>query len=211
MLLSRVDQGRFVLSQERTEWVIIDLPEEAVLRLAPKAEDLVGTQLRDGGESLRMISAYSEMMFGQDAIADPLVSAHVSQTLIDLVGLALGAEKDAATIANERGMRAARLDAIVREIAASYLDPTFSVTVISVKLRLSPRYIQDLLQSTGSGFSDRVLELRLQHSVGLLARAVGSARKISDIAFSCGFNDLSYFHRCFRRRFGMTPTGVRAA
>ena len=35
-------------------------------------------------------------------------------------------------------------------------------------------------------------------------------RKVSDVAFACGFNDLSYFHRCFRRRFGMTPAGARA-
>ena len=132
--------------------------------------------------------------------------------MIDLVSLALGAEKDAGRIASERGMRAARLDAILREIATGYLDPFFSVGVVSAKLRLSPRYIQDLLHTTGSGFSERVLELRLQHSVGLLAHAsAGAMRKVSDIAYSCGFNDLSYFHRCFRRRFGMTPSGVRAA
>jgi AraC-like DNA-binding protein len=33
--------------------------------------------------------------------------------------------------------------------------------------------------------------------------------RISDIAFECGFNDLSYFNRCFRRRFGLTPTAAR--
>ena len=211
MLLSRVDQGRFIPSQYRSDWVIIDLPEDAVLRVAPKAEDLVGTPLRAVGESFRMIAAYSDMMFRQDDIADPLVNSHVSQTLIDLVGLALGAEKDAATIANERGMRAARLDAILREIAAGYLDPSFSVRAVATKLRLSPRYIQDLLQNTGTGFSARVLELRLQHSASLLAHMGARARKVSDIAFSCGFNDLSYFHRCFRRRFGVTPSGARAA
>lgn len=28
-------------------------------------------------------------------------------------------------------------------------------------------------------------------------------------AIACGFNDLSYFNRCFRRRFGLTPTAAR--
>jgi len=32
---------------------------------------------------------------------------------------------------------------------------------------------------------------------------------VSDIAFDCGFNDLSHFNRCFRRRFGLTPTAAR--
>jgi AraC-like DNA-binding protein len=40
----------------------------------------------------------------------------------------------------------------------------------------------------------------------LLAHREG---RISDIAFACGFNDLSYFNRCFRRRFGLTPTAAR--
>jgi AraC-like DNA-binding protein len=34
-------------------------------------------------------------------------------------------------------------------------------------------------------------------------------RRISEIAFDCGFNDLSYFNRCFRRRFGLTPSAAR--
>jgi AraC-like DNA-binding protein len=33
------------------------------------------------------------------------------------------------------------------------------------------------------------------------ADAEGHGGRISDIAFDCGFNDLSYFNRCFRRRF----------
>jgi AraC-like DNA-binding protein len=34
---------------------------------------------------------------------------------------------------------------------------------------------------------------------------------ISDIAFACGFGDLSYFNRVFRRQYGATPSRVRAA
>ena len=53
----------------------------------------------------------------------------------------------------------------------------------------------------------RLNELRLRKAAELLARS--ETRRISDVAFDCGFNDLSYFNRCFRRRFGLTPTAAR--
>jgi AraC-like DNA-binding protein len=39
---------------------------------------------------------------------------------------------------------------------------------------------------------------------GLAAVAAAAA-----IGADCGFNDLSYFNRCFRRRFGLTPSAAR--
>ena len=52
----------------------------------------------------------------------------------------------------------------------------------------------------------RLNELRLRRAAELLTL---TERRISDIAFECGFNDLSYFNRSFRRRFGLTPTAAR--
>ncbi|MGY8704675.1 helix-turn-helix transcriptional regulator [Bradyrhizobium sp. 18BD] len=58
----------------------------------------------------------------------------------------------------------------------------------------------------GASFTTRLNELRRRKAADLLAHREG---RISDIAFACGFNDLSYFNRCFRRRFGLTPTAAR--
>ena len=33
--------------------------------------------------------------------------------------------------------------------------------------------------------------------------------KVSDIAYACGFNEVSYFSRCFRHRFGASPVQYR--
>jgi AraC-like DNA-binding protein len=33
--------------------------------------------------------------------------------------------------------------------------------------------------------------------------------KVSDIAYACGFSEISYFNRCFRRRFGAAPSQYR--
>jgi AraC-like DNA-binding protein len=63
------------------------------------------------------------------------------------------------------------------------------------------------LYEAGASFTSRLNELRLHKAAELLAHR--GERRIIDIAFECGFNDLSYFNRCFRRRFGLTPSAAR--
>ena len=55
------------------------------------------------------------------------------------------------------------------------------------------------------------MELRLQKARGMLSDPHHDRLKISDIAYACGFNEVSYFNRCFRRRFGATPGQFRGA
>ena len=49
-----------------------------------------------------------------------------------------------------------------------------------------------------------LLTFRLQKAAEELKRING--RTVSEIAHSCGFSDASYFNRCFRKEFGVTPS-----
>jgi AraC-like DNA-binding protein len=100
----------------------------------------------------------------------------------DLVALLL-TKGDARHLAQQRGARAARRDAILRTIERRSGDPGLSVLTVALLLGVTPRYVHLLLEETG---------------------------KIADIAAEAGFADLSYFNRAFRRRFGATPSDIRA-
>jgi AraC-like DNA-binding protein len=208
VLISTHEAGEFTSAGTYSSWTLVEMPKTAILLGVPGAENLVATALRTDGETSRMIAGYTRLVMQQN-ITDPLLEDHVSQTIADLAALFLGAEKQAAELARHRGLKSARLDAILRQIADHFADPDFSVSATAARLRLSVRYVQDVLHATGVGFTDRVIELRLQRACDLLSRSHLSRRKVSDIALACGFNDLSYFHRCFRRRFGITPAGLK--
>src|SRR5882672_333441 len=101
-------------------------------------------------------------------------------------------------VAGTRGLRAARLREILAEIHTGFADPAFSPQDIARKLRVTARYIQNLLQETGLTFTDRVLELRLLHARSMLANPHHDRLRIGEIASLCGFNEIPYFNRCFR-------------
>ena len=69
--------------------------------------------------------------------------------------------------------------------------------------------VQELLSETGMSFTGRVLELRLQKARAMLADPQHDHLRVSDIAYASGFNDISYFNRTFRRRFGASPLQYR--
>lgn len=59
---------------------------------------------------------------------------------------------------------------------------------------------------TGITFIDSLLELRLGHASRLL---IDTTLSVSEIAYNCGFNNISNFNRLFRKKKGCTPKEFR--
>jgi AraC-like DNA-binding protein len=132
----------------------------------------------------------------------------ICRHVIELVALAVASHR-AIGESSLSAVAAAHLSAALDHIAARFCDPELSVVAIAREMRISPRYLQRLLVSSGPSFTARITELRLQRAFTLLTEARDSKRQISDIAFQAGFTDISHFNRLFRSRFGDTPRGVR--
>jgi AraC-like DNA-binding protein len=191
-------------------WIGLTIPRARLLELVADAEDLIALPIDANTPALRHLDRYLDFLFEAREFDDEPVLADVhSATLVDLTALALGAGRDAAELARAGGLRAARAQEILAEIKKDFANPAFSAEVVGARLGFSSRYVQELLQQTKHTFGERVLELRLQKARVLLGDPRQARLKISDIAFACGFNEVSYFNRCFRRRFGASPTQYR--
>lgn len=194
----------------RTAYFQLAIPQTRMKDLVAGAEDQIARPIHSGTAAMRHLRRYIDFISQPGGLdSDPDLIAHVETTLTDLVALALGAGRDATKIASMRGLRAARLQHILVEIRAGFATPGFSPSAVARKLGVTPRYIQNLLQETGSSFTERVLELRLQRACAMLADIRHDRMKIGEIAEACGFNEIPYFNRRFRRRFGASPTQYR--
>ncbi|MFA7231416.1 MAG: AraC family transcriptional regulator, partial [Victivallaceae bacterium] len=65
------------------------------------------------------------------------------------------------------------------------------------------RAIKDI---TGMSFREFVNDCRLKHACKMLTE---KDIPISDAAFASGFNNLGYFHRAFKNKFGKTPFVIK--
>lgn len=59
---------------------------------------------------------------------------------------------------------------------------------------------------TGMTFIDSLTEIRLGHASRLL---IETTQSISEIAYDCGFNNISNFNRIFKKKKGCTPKELR--
>jgi AraC-like DNA-binding protein len=181
--------------------------------LTPRVTDVDSLTMRPicrRTEALRLLMAYLKSALKEGALAAPKLRDAVVTHIHDLVALAIS-ECVALGESSASAVVAARHSVALDHIAAQFQDPELSLEVVARCQGISPRYLQHLMTSSGTSFTERVTELRLQRAFALLIEPDGSARRISDVALEAGFSDISHFNRLFRTRFGVSPRGVRSA
>jgi AraC-like DNA-binding protein len=183
----------------------------ASLEGAVKDVDAKATRLIPSStEVLRLLSGYVDLLLRRSGPIEPALLASSAAHIGDLIVLALGALRDPAENARRRGLRAARLMSVKADILANLTSPDLTVESIARRHGVSARTIGDLFAGDQTTFGDFVREQRLRRAYRMLLDGAMNHRAVSEIALSCGFGDISHFNHCFRRRFGETPTDVRA-
>jgi AraC-like DNA-binding protein len=175
------------------------------------AEDALVRAVPKDNQALRLLKSYVSVLNDEQALATPSLRLAVDDHLHDLIALALGATRDAGELAKGRGVRFARFRAIKADIAANITRRDLSVDAVAARHGISPRYIRALFMDAGTTFTDFVLDQRLARAHRLLTDPYADGRAIGAIAYDAGFGDLSYFNHAFRRRYGATPSDIRAA
>src|ERR1043165_576538 len=192
--------------------LVLRFPKPQLAARLASPQDLFLRRIPQSVSALRLLINYFNAVRQEEALTDDL---HLQQSLVshfyDLTAAALGSTRDPAELACSRGMRAARLHAIKRDIGENLERSDLSVRWLALRHSCTPRYIQRLFESEGTSFREYLLEQRLALAHRRLSHPRCQADKISTIAYDTGFGDLSYFNRTFRQRFGETPSAIRAS
>lgn len=209
VLLGDLVQSSAAKMSDCRKFTALVIDRKTLLRSSPKAETLLYRPLRINEELSDTIGRYAELATKSAPHLDGHGRFLMGQHLVDLLSLALGTHSDAAEMARQRGQAQARLALMKTDILSNLGRLDLSIDMIAGRYGLSARQAQRLFEQDGTTFTEFLIERRLLLARKLAMDPKNRQRKISDIAHSSGFSDLSYFNRTFRRRFGMTPSDVR--
>jgi AraC-like DNA-binding protein len=142
-----------------------------------------------------------------DAIKGP-AATKIAQQALDLVALAFDEDANGKTprLSSPRTTTALRLKS---SIEAQLHDPGLKPPVAAAAVVISVRYANALLSQEGTSLERYIMTRRLEHCRRALTDPGQMFRTVTDIAYSCGFSDVSHFTRRFKSRFGCSPSECR--
>ncbi|MFY0627259.1 MAG: helix-turn-helix transcriptional regulator [Reichenbachiella sp.] len=92
-------------------------------------------------------------------------------------------------------------------VNANLKNEQFSVEDLADEVALSRSHLHRRLRAlTGQSISQYIRKIRLNHSLDLLKKEVGT---VSEIAFRVGFGSSTYFIKCFSEEYGYSPGEIK--
>jgi AraC family transcriptional activator of tynA and feaB len=196
----------FVITQP-VRTTILHVPHHLIDgQLAPLNRALV--RVHGGAGMGALLASYMTSLSQTVSTLPPEAMSKATSILCDLAVAAFqpGAPFDP----NQSGIRQARLATARQFITNNLADPELSIGKVAAHLKVSPRSVQKLFECAGSTLSEMLVSARLDACYRALSDTRQSRRTIADIAFGHGFNDLSWFYRCYKQRWSETPGDTRS-
>jgi AraC-like DNA-binding protein len=135
---------------------------------------------------------------------DADAAARLSDQALDLVAMAFS-ERIQGGCPGQSFHRSALLYRLKSYILMHLRDPELSLSTAAAALRVSTRYVSDLMAAEQLSFRSYVQAQRLDKCKRDLSDPSNAARHVGDIAYAWGFKDLAHFSRTFKERFGVSP------
>lgn len=155
---------------------------------------------RDDPLWLAINAVISKMIDGKEH------QSHLGEAFFNLLGgYFIGAQNAQDPSASERLL--SRALALIDQHCS---NPDFGPGSIAASLNVSKRTLQRHFQPLGETPGHRILMRRLALAHRRLTGALiaGPKQTITDVILDCGFNDVSYFYREFRKKYGVAPGEV---
>lgn len=192
------DYEQFILHMPRDAWVS---------RIGP-TEQVTARTVRIKTEMGALASNFLRQVVPYIGTVDSVTADRLAELSLALVTTALGN----LILQQEPCQSTARITLLYRAktfIEQNLRDTDLNPEKVAQALRITERYLRYLFHEESSTVSDWIWNRRLKKSRQDLSDPLLVRKSVSQIAFDCGFSDLSHFGRRFKAAFSLTPSEFR--
>jgi len=192
------------------ELINVGLPRQSLAHAVAGLQRITAVNLNLNSLLCPVAFSYLGTLLDHLASLSDASSRSVANSLSELIaGLLIDASQGKPTPQSDyRDLTLMRIkDFVERNLDDFDLNPA----MVASALRLSPRYMNQMLEAEGTSLSRYIWRRRLERAAADLRNTALNSLSISSIALNNGFSDLSHFSKSFRDRYGRSPRDYRIA
>jgi AraC family transcriptional regulator, positive regulator of tynA and feaB len=191
-----------------TNGLIFKVPRSELEARLGNIASYTALPLSPGQPVAALASDFLAMLAGRADAIDQSMGTKLVQHALDLVALAFEARigGNVAQLSSTRSTTLLRLKSIIE---ARLSDPWLKPDMVAEAAGISIRYANALLAHEGTSLERFIMLRRLLRCRQTLESPAHLSLTVGEVAYGCGFSDLSHFTRRFRRQFGCSPGEIR--
>lgn len=189
-----------------------NFPRGHAFWLLPEAAELEGL-FKKASKGIRF--AGGEADFAGEAMEEMTTLEGLARLgrLLSLLGYLAGLEEQDGALISARSFSLAEgsahrgaMEKAVRYVIANFRDSIPLEDLLEITAMSRATFSRQFHVHTGRSFSKFLLQLRLETACRELSE---TDRTITEIAYACGFGQISFFNRSFRKAMGCSPSEFR--
>ena len=163
----------------------------------------------DGNTGIGKLLSQNMVLLGQELLnghLNPQQATYYNDFLLQLFAQVVK-QDERVLHSDDTSVRQAQLLKIQNFIACNLSHSELNPQYVATACGISVRYLHSLFQGLDNTFTRYVQQQRLQAAYQCLQAQ--PERSVSDIVYSCGFNDQSHFTRLFKLTYQTTPSALK--
>ena len=176
----------------------------------PNADLLAGVAVTVDPSLLNVLNGFIQSVCQHREIVSDLAYRGLERVLLELVSsaseCALNRAAETARAASEVNVA---LERVTSHILRNLTDPSLSISRIASDLNMSVRHIHNLFEDTDWTAKNWIKHRRLLECRKAVHASELAGKTLTEIAYTWGFSDFSHFSRCYKDKFGITPSEDR--
>ena len=186
----------------------VSVPRQSLAHSVAGLQRVTAVNLHSDGGLCSLAFDFVDRLIESAASLSDSSAQRLSNSFIELIGAIFIdlTQSSAIPLSDYRYLALLR----IKEFVGGHLsDFELNPSMVATALKLSPRYINQLLEQENTSLSRYIWRRRLERASADLRNSALDSLSISSIAMNNGFSDLSHFSKSFRNSFELSPSQYR--